>query len=170
MSSAIKGGEFLIKDTKPQDIFIPEDWNEEQQMIGEMCREFIKKEVHPILDRIDAQEEGLMESLMDKAGELKHINKLESFFGLKEEEIKKLFYKQEIKHTLFGELESISKISKPIERIAGIYSERMKEIWKYVTEEPLRLDNRNGVPLFHFVFASNNEKALKIANQIIKKI
>jgi len=70
MSKYLKGGEFLIKSTNPQDIFIPEDWNEEQQMIGEMCRDFIKKEVTPILDRIDAQEEGLMQNLMDKAGEL----------------------------------------------------------------------------------------------------
>jgi alkylation response protein AidB-like acyl-CoA dehydrogenase len=67
---SLKGGEFLIKDTNPQDIFIPEDWNDEQKMIGEMCRDFIKKEVTPNLDRIDAQEEGLMQSLMDKAGEL----------------------------------------------------------------------------------------------------
>jgi hypothetical protein len=46
----------------------------------------------------------------------------------------------------------------------------MKTIWKYVTEKPLRLDNRNGVPIFHFVFASNNQSAIKIANQIIKKL
>lgn len=70
MSNAIKGGEFLIKETNPQDILIPENWNEEQRMIADMCRDFIKKEVMPILDRIDAQEDGLMVSLMDKAGEL----------------------------------------------------------------------------------------------------
>ncbi len=46
----------------------------------------------------------------------------------------------------------------------------MTSIWNYVTEEPLRLNNRNGVPIFHFVFASNNKNALKIANQIIKGI
>jgi three-Cys-motif partner protein len=112
----------------------------------------------------------IVNRLLDKAGELKYTDKLQSFFGLSEEEIKALFYKQEIKATLFGEEESISKISKPIEKIAKIYVERMKGIWKYVTEEPLRLDNRNGVPLFHFVFASNNATGLKIANQIIKKL
>jgi three-Cys-motif partner protein len=112
----------------------------------------------------------IVNRLLDRAGELKYIDKLESFFGLKEEEIKGLFYKQEIRQTLFGEEESISKISKPIEKISKIYVERMKTIWKHVTEEPLRLDNRNGVPIFHFVFASNNEKAIKIANQIIKKL
>jgi three-Cys-motif partner protein len=112
----------------------------------------------------------IVNRLLDKAGELKYIDKLESFFGLKEEEIKRLFYKQEIKQTLFGEEEYISKISKPIEKISKLYVEQMKTIWKYVTEKPLRLDNRNGVPIFHFVFASNNQSAIKIANQIIKKL
>ena len=111
-----------------------------------------------------------MYRLLDRAGELKYIEKLESFFGMKEEEIKAIFYKQETKTTLFGEEESTSKIAKPIEKIAKIYAERMKTIWKHVTEEPLRLDNRNGVPIFHFVFASNNPNALKIANQIIKNV
>lgn len=112
----------------------------------------------------------IVNRLLDKAGELKFINKLESFFGIPEAEIKAIFYKQEIKSTLFGEVETISKVAKPIEKIAKLYADRMKTIWKHVTEEPLRLDNRNGVPIFHFVFASNNPSAIKIANQIIKKI
>ena len=66
----IKGGEFIIKDTKPSDIFIPEEWNEEQKMIADMCDDFIRQEVLPHLDRIDAMEEGLMPAIMDKAGEL----------------------------------------------------------------------------------------------------
>lgn len=67
---SIRGGEFLIKDTASKDIFIPEDWNEEQRMIADMCRDFLKQEVFPNLNRIDEQEEGLMPSLLDKAGEL----------------------------------------------------------------------------------------------------
>jgi len=67
---AIKGGEFLIKETSFQDVFIPEEFDEEQQMIAQTCRDFLAAEINPILDRIDSQEEGLMESLMDKAGEL----------------------------------------------------------------------------------------------------
>lgn len=70
--------------------------------------------------------------------------------------------------TLFGEEEIITKVSKPIEKIAKLYASRMKTIWKYVTEEPLVLPNRNGVPIFHFVFASNNQNAKKIAKQIIQ--
>jgi alkylation response protein AidB-like acyl-CoA dehydrogenase len=66
----IKGGEFLIKETDAQDIFIPENWTEEQRMIAQTCREFLEQEVYPNLDRIDKLEEGLMPSLMDKSGEL----------------------------------------------------------------------------------------------------
>ncbi|MBA3900645.1 MAG: acyl-CoA dehydrogenase family protein [Bacteroidetes bacterium] len=68
--TAIKGGEFLIKETNPQDIFIPEEWNEEQLMIAQTCEDFLEQEVFPNLDRIDNMEEGLMPSLLDKAGEL----------------------------------------------------------------------------------------------------
>tara|TARA_B100000508_G_scaffold136157_1_gene128785 strand:+ start:26004 stop:27800 length:1797 start_codon:yes stop_codon:yes gene_type:complete len=67
---AIKGGEFIIRDTKPENIFIPEEWNEEQKMIASMCDDFIQQEVIPHLDRIDTMEEGLMPSILDKAGEL----------------------------------------------------------------------------------------------------
>ncbi|MEJ5993292.1 acyl-CoA dehydrogenase family protein [Pedobacter sp. Du54] len=67
---SIKGGEFLITETSYQDVFIPEEFDEEQQMIAQTCRDFLAAEIHPILDRIDSQEEGLMPALMDKAGEL----------------------------------------------------------------------------------------------------
>lgn len=65
-----KGGEFIIKETPAQDIFIPEQWSEEQLMMKKTCEDFIGLEVMPNLDRIDAQEEGLMQSIMEKAGEL----------------------------------------------------------------------------------------------------
>jgi alkylation response protein AidB-like acyl-CoA dehydrogenase len=66
----VKGGEFLIKETPHQDIFIPETLSEEQKMIIDTCRDFLKKEVVPNLDRIDDMEEGLMIELLNKAGEL----------------------------------------------------------------------------------------------------
>ncbi len=65
-----KGGQFLLKATDSADIFIPEEFNEEQRMMRDMTRDFIAHEVLPILDRIDQQEEGLMQKLLDKAGEL----------------------------------------------------------------------------------------------------
>lgn len=66
----IKGGEFVIKETAYTDIFIPEEFDEEAQMIRQTCLDFLDTEVLNKLDSIDAQEEGLMESLLDKSGEL----------------------------------------------------------------------------------------------------
>jgi alkylation response protein AidB-like acyl-CoA dehydrogenase len=65
-----KGGEFIITETDFQDVFIPEEFDEEQLMIKKTCEDFLTAEVYPNLDRIDKLEEGLMPSLMDKAGEL----------------------------------------------------------------------------------------------------
>jgi alkylation response protein AidB-like acyl-CoA dehydrogenase len=69
--TAIKGGEFLIRPVVPSEVFIPEDFTEEQKMIGQTCLDFIKTEVHPILDEIDyATDTSVMVGLLDKAGEL----------------------------------------------------------------------------------------------------
>lgn len=68
-SAAIKGGEWLIKESDPFATFIPEDFSEEQKMIRDMCEQFLKTEVIPLLDKIDAMEPGLMRSLVQKAGE-----------------------------------------------------------------------------------------------------
>src|SRR5258706_155282 len=68
---AIKGGEFLIRETKAQDIFIPEEFNEEQKMIMQQCKDFLAKEVTPKLNEIDSMKDPkLMPSILDKAGEL----------------------------------------------------------------------------------------------------
>ena len=40
-NKAIRGGEFLVKETDFNDIFIPEEWNEEQRMIAQMCEDFM---------------------------------------------------------------------------------------------------------------------------------
>jgi alkylation response protein AidB-like acyl-CoA dehydrogenase len=69
--NAFKGGEFLIRPLLPEEIFIPEDFTEEQRMIGQTCLDFIRTEVHPILDEIDfAKDSSVMVGLLDKAGEL----------------------------------------------------------------------------------------------------
>jgi len=66
---ALKGAEWLIKESSPFETFIPEDFNEEQQMVKEMCASFLDAEVLPIIERIDKQEPGLMVGLLEKAGE-----------------------------------------------------------------------------------------------------
>jgi alkylation response protein AidB-like acyl-CoA dehydrogenase len=66
----LNGGEFLLKPTDPTTVFIPEEWDEEQKMIGQTCSDFMDQEVFPNLDRIDTAEDGYMSTLLDKAGEL----------------------------------------------------------------------------------------------------
>lgn len=67
--AGLKGGEWLIKEGSAFDTFIPEDFNEEQQMVKDMCTTFLDAEILPIIDRIDKLEPGLMPSLVAKAGE-----------------------------------------------------------------------------------------------------
>lgn len=70
-NKGIKGGEFLIKETTYDQVFIPEEFDEEQQMIGQSCSDFLDAEVFPKLDEIDSQQDpDLMPGIMKKAGEL----------------------------------------------------------------------------------------------------
>jgi len=68
-TTALKGGEWLIKESNAFETYTPEDFNEEQRMVKDMCLQFLDTEVHPIVERIDKMEPGLMPSLMVKAGE-----------------------------------------------------------------------------------------------------
>ena len=67
--SLLKGGEWLIKESNAFETFTPEDYTEEQIMVRDMCLQFLKTEVLPVIDRIDKMEPGLMPQLMEKAGE-----------------------------------------------------------------------------------------------------
>ncbi|MEP7278807.1 MAG: acyl-CoA dehydrogenase family protein [Bacteroidota bacterium] len=68
-STALKGGEWLVKESSSMDTFMPEEFNEEQQMVKDMCASFLETEVLPVIDRIDKLEPGLMPGLVQKAGE-----------------------------------------------------------------------------------------------------
>ncbi|MBL6446109.1 acyl-CoA dehydrogenase family protein [Fulvivirga sp. 29W222] len=70
-ASAIKGGEFLIRETEAKEIFTPEEWTEEQKMIAQTCKDFLQQEVFPKLDDLDSMKQPeLMPALLDKSGEL----------------------------------------------------------------------------------------------------
>ena len=69
VNKILKGGEWLIKESNPETIFIPEEFSEEQKMIRDMCDQFLDTEIFTILDRIDALELGLMRSLVEKSGQ-----------------------------------------------------------------------------------------------------
>ncbi len=66
---ALRGGEWLVKESNAFDTFTREDLDEEQKMVLDMCSQFLDTEVMPVIERIDKLEPGLMPSLMEKAGE-----------------------------------------------------------------------------------------------------
>ncbi len=64
---ALKGGEFIIKDSQAAGMFIPEELNEEQEMVRQMCNDFVENEVAP--DK-KGQKLEFQAGLLEKAGEL----------------------------------------------------------------------------------------------------
>ena len=82
---ALKGGEFLIKETEAEDVFIPEEFSEEQKMMAAATLDFIEKEIKPHVEKMDSGEDPtFMPHLMDKAGELGllGVNIPEAYGGL----------------------------------------------------------------------------------------
>lgn len=66
----LRGGEFLVKETAAADVFIREDFSEEQLMMFEATKDFMKTEVLPNLQKFEKGDYALVESLMKKAGEM----------------------------------------------------------------------------------------------------
>ncbi|MCD4794970.1 MAG: acyl-CoA dehydrogenase family protein [Bacteroidales bacterium] len=66
----LKGGEFLVKETLFEDIFIPEEFNEEQKMMAKTCRDFLKTKILPKIDDLDKHDRELLTKLLKDAGEL----------------------------------------------------------------------------------------------------
>lgn len=65
-----RGGQFLVKETKSEDIFTPEDFSEEQIMMRDTVKEFIDREIWPNKDRFEKKDYAFTEESMRKAGEL----------------------------------------------------------------------------------------------------
>lgn len=113
----------------------------------------------------------IINRLLEKDGSLKHFEKLERFFGLKTENIRERFYDIVEADDLFGETQTwYQKKDNSIKRIADLYIERLGELFPYVTNQPLVMLNGHNVPIYHFVCASYNATAVKIAQQIINKV
>jgi alkylation response protein AidB-like acyl-CoA dehydrogenase len=66
----LKSGEFLVSEVEAADIFIPEEFNEEQKMIAQTCRDFLEAEVYPNLEAVEKSDRELMKRMLKKAGEL----------------------------------------------------------------------------------------------------
>jgi len=66
----LRGGQFLVKETKSEDVFTPEDFNEEQKMMRDSVKEFVEREIWPNKERFEQKDYALTEEVMQKAGEL----------------------------------------------------------------------------------------------------
>ncbi len=66
----VTGGVFLLSKTNPAQVFTPEDFNEEQQLMKASVIEFIDREVWPYKERFEKKDYAFTEALMKKAGEL----------------------------------------------------------------------------------------------------
>lgn len=70
-TNSIQGGEFLVRETPAQDIFIPEEFSEEQKMMAQACQDFIDTEINPNVEKIDSMKHPeLVPELFKKAGDL----------------------------------------------------------------------------------------------------
>ncbi|MBT8309252.1 MAG: acyl-CoA dehydrogenase [Flavobacteriaceae bacterium] len=66
----LRGGQFLVKETKCEDVFTPEDFSEEQKMMKEAVMEFNDREIIAHRDRFEAKDYAFTEECMVKAGQL----------------------------------------------------------------------------------------------------
>ncbi len=107
--------------------------------------------------------------LLKKDGNIREawLKKLEQFLGLSREEILKSFYSQQTISTLFGDETMINKEKSTIQRIGDLYTKRLKTVFEYVSESFVMRNSTNSI-MYHFMMATNNTSALKIANDVIK--
>lgn len=94
------------------------------------------------------------------------LERLEKFLGISQTEIKDLFYTES--QTLFEEFTHIKKEDKAIEKSGELYRERLKTVFDYVSE-PYELRNQTNSIMYHLFLAANNQAAVKIGNDIVKK-
>ena len=64
------GGEFLISDVAPDEIFTPEDFSYEHKMIYHTAKDFVEKEILPNIERLEKKDHNLVLELLARAGEL----------------------------------------------------------------------------------------------------
>ena len=66
-----RGGAFLITSCRPEDVFTPADFSDDQRLIGQTAEEFVQKEVMPAVPELEAhKDEHLMAQMLKKAGEI----------------------------------------------------------------------------------------------------
>jgi len=66
----VVGGNFLIAETNPQDVFTPEDFNEQHKLIEQTTEDFANQEILPNVDRIEHKDFAFSRELLKKAADL----------------------------------------------------------------------------------------------------
>jgi len=66
----LPGGSFLIEERSPNEIFTPEDFSEQHQLIAQTTEEFATKEIVPNIEKLEQKEFSINRDLLRKAGEL----------------------------------------------------------------------------------------------------
>src|SRR6202040_864338 len=66
----ISGGSFLLGERKPGDIFTPEDFTEQHQLIGQTAEEFAVNEILPNAEKMEHKDFSVTRDLLKKAGDL----------------------------------------------------------------------------------------------------
>src|SRR5215475_12268057 len=66
----IAGGSFLLESRQPDEVFTPEDFNEQHQLIGQTAEEFAMNEIVPNIEKIEHKDFSVTRDLLKKAGEL----------------------------------------------------------------------------------------------------
>jgi len=67
---AVRGASWLIEPVGSTPQFTGADFTDDDRLYAKTAEDFVRNEVLPILDRIEAKEEGLMPALLKRAGEL----------------------------------------------------------------------------------------------------
>ena len=95
------------------------------------------------------------------------LTKLEKFLGLSKEQIINHFYKRQEVNTLFGAETIFEKEKNAVNKAGEIYRDRLNTVFKFVSESFVMRNTTNSI-MYHFMMATNNPNALKIANEVIK--
>jgi three-Cys-motif partner protein len=95
------------------------------------------------------------------------FKRLEEFLGIEKKEIMDHFYKKQIRNTLFGEETYLTKERNAVLKAGELYKMKLNTVFEYVSESFIMRNTQNAI-MYHFMMATQNTSALKIANQVIK--
>ena len=88
LKTKVLGGSFLLEERQTADVFTPEDFTEQQRMIGQTTEEFALKEIVPQAEKIEHKDFSISRALLKKAGDLglSGVEIPEAYGGLEGEE------------------------------------------------------------------------------------